>query len=104
VDRQEFRLSLNVLTLILGVCGFFGFGATLENEMPWAGPVVLYGMIYFAMAFLNIGIFGYITECHRNKAPEAFASLNLRNIYSFGMNYFISGKFCTTQSGILGQG
>jgi hypothetical protein len=73
------------------VVGFFGFGATLQNQAPWAGPVVLYGIIYFAMSFLNIGIYGYITECHRNKAPEAFASLNLRNIYSFGMNYFISG-------------
>ena len=77
---------------MLGVAGFFGFGATMQNQAPWAGPVVLYGLIYFAMSFLNIGIYGYITECHRNKAPEAFASLNLRNIYSFGMNYFISGK------------
>ncbi|OCT54622.1 cycloheximide resistance protein [Cladophialophora carrionii] len=90
IYEPEFRLALNFLTLILGVVGFFGFGATLQNEAPWAGPVVLYGIIYFSMSFLNIGIYGYITECHRNKAPEAFASLNLRNIYSFGMNYFIS--------------
>lgn len=39
---------------------------------------------------MSSSIYGYITECHRNKAPEAFASINLRNIYSFGMNYFIS--------------
>ncbi|KAF2734535.1 serine/threonine kinase 16 [Polyplosphaeria fusca] len=90
IYEPEFRLALNVLTLILGVIGFFGFGGTLQNKDPWAGPVILYGIIYFAMSFLNIGIFGYITECHRNKAPEAFAALNLRNIYSFGMNYFIS--------------
>ncbi|KAF1960645.1 serine/threonine kinase 16 [Byssothecium circinans] len=90
IYEPEFRLSLNILTLILGVIGFFGFGATLENGAPWAGPVFLYGLIYFSMAFLNIGIFGYITECHRSKAPEAFAALNLRNVYSFGMNYFIS--------------
>ena len=46
-----------------------------------------------AFAFIGAAfIYGYITECHRNKAPEAFASLNLRNIYSFGMNYFISGE------------
>lgn len=106
IYEPEFRLSLNILTLILGVIGFFGFGAALKNQDPWPGPVILYGVIYFAMSFLNIGyvssftipdfgahfprIYGYITECHRNKAPEAFASLNLRNIYSFGMNYFIS--------------
>ncbi|KAF2797300.1 serine/threonine kinase 16 [Melanomma pulvis-pyrius CBS 109.77] len=90
IYEPEFRLGLNIVTLILGIVGFFGFGACLENRTPWIGPVILYGIIYFAMAFLNIGIFGYITECHRSKAPEAFAALNLRNIYSFGMNYFIS--------------
>ncbi|KAJ4291674.1 hypothetical protein N0V90_009569 [Kalmusia sp. IMI 367209] len=90
VYEPEFRLALNVITLVLGVTGFFGFGATLQNGAPWGGPVFLYGLIYFSMAFLNVGIYGYITECHRSKAPEAFAALNLRNVYSFGMNYFIS--------------
>ncbi|KEF61961.1 uncharacterized protein A1O9_03533 [Exophiala aquamarina CBS 119918] len=90
IYEPEFRLSLNVLTLIFGVAGFFGFGACLQYQTPWIGPVFLYSLIWFAMSFLNIGIYGYITECHRNKAPEAFASINLRNIYSFGMNYFIS--------------
>ncbi|KAF2877601.1 serine/threonine kinase 16 [Massariosphaeria phaeospora] len=90
IYEPEFRLAPNILTLVMGIVGFFGFGATLENHAPWIGPVILYGLIYFAMAFLNIGIYGYITECHRSKAPEAFAALNLRNVYSFGMNYFIS--------------
>ncbi|KAJ4516781.1 hypothetical protein HRR75_003441 [Exophiala dermatitidis] len=90
IYEPEFRLFLNILTLILGIVGFFGFGAALRDEAPWPGPVILYGVIYFSMSFLNIGVYGYITECHRNKAPEAFASINLRNIYSFGLNYFIS--------------
>jgi len=55
VYEPEFRLALNFLTLILGIVGFFGFGACLQNETPWPGPVVLYGIIYFAMSFLNIG-------------------------------------------------
>lgn len=55
IYEPEFRLALNVLTLILGVIGFFGFGATLQNGAPWGGPVFLYGLIYFSMAFLNIG-------------------------------------------------
>jgi len=47
-------------------------------------------MQYFAVGFINISVYGYLTDCHRDKAPEAFAAINLRNIYSFGMNYFIS--------------
>ena len=55
IYEPEFRLALNVVTFVLGVVGFFGFGATLEKKAPWPGPVILYGIIYFAMAFLNIG-------------------------------------------------
>lgn len=55
IYEPEFRLALNVLTLILGIVGFFGFGACLQHETPWPGPVILYGIIYFAMSFLNIG-------------------------------------------------
>lgn len=60
IYEPEFRLALNILTLIFGVIGFFGFGATLENGLPWGGPVFLYGLIYFAMAFLNVG---YVRRC-----------------------------------------
>ena len=55
IYEPEFRLAPNILTLVLGIIGFFGFGACLENRTPWIGPVILYGIIYFAMAFLNIG-------------------------------------------------
>lgn len=55
IYEPEFRLSLNILTLVLGVVGFFGFGASLQHQNPWPGPVILYGIIYFSMSFLNIG-------------------------------------------------
>ena len=55
IYEPEFRLALNIITLILGIVAFFGFGACLHNQTPWPGPVILYGMIYFAVAFLNVG-------------------------------------------------
>ncbi|KAK3679515.1 hypothetical protein LTR78_001076 [Recurvomyces mirabilis] len=90
VYEPEFRLTLIVVVLILGGLSFFGFGLSLQAHDPWIAPVIFYGIQYFSVGFMNIAVYGYLTDCHRDKAPEAFAAINLRNIYSFGMNYFIS--------------
>ncbi|KAK3069290.1 hypothetical protein LTR53_012487 [Teratosphaeriaceae sp. CCFEE 6253] len=90
VYEPEFRLTIIIVTLILGGISFFGFGWSLEVHDPWIGPVIFYGIQYFSVGFMSIAIYGYLTDCHRDKAPEAFAAINLRNIYSFGMNYFVS--------------
>lgn len=90
VYEPEFRLVIITVTLIIGGMSFFGFGISLQAKDPWIGPVFFYGLQYFSVGFINVAIYGYLTDCHRDKAPEAFATINLRNIYSFGMNYFIS--------------
>lgn len=90
VYEPEFRLVLVIITLIIGGMSFFGFGWSLEVQDPWIGPVIFYGLQYFGVGFMSIAVYGYLTDCHRDKAPEAFAAINLRNVYSFGMNYFIS--------------
>ena len=88
--EPEFRLVIITVALVFGGMSFFGFGISLQVKDPWIGPVIFYGLQYFAVGFINVAIYGYLTDCHRDKAPEAFASINLRNIYSFGMNYFIA--------------
>ncbi|KAI1658593.1 MFS general substrate transporter [Daldinia decipiens] len=90
IYEPEFRLVLIVITFVLGGMSFFGFGWSLQQQDPWIAPVIFYGLQYFSVGFLTIAVYGYLTDCHRDKAPEAFAAINLRNIYSFGMNYFIS--------------
>ncbi|CZR58281.1 related to transporter protein HOL1 [Phialocephala subalpina] len=90
IYEPEFRLVLIIITLIIGGMSFFGFGISLQVQDPWIGPVIFYGLQYFGVGFMSIAVYGYLTDCHRDKAPEAFAAINLRNIYSFGMNYFIS--------------
>lgn len=88
--EPEFRLVIISVSLVLGGISFFGFGWSLEVEDPWIGPAIFYGLQYFSVGFMTIAVYGYLTDCHRDKAPEAFAAINLRNIYSFGMNYFIA--------------
>lgn len=90
IYEPEFRLVLIVISLVLGGMSFFGFGWSLQRQDAWIVPVVFYGLQYFGVGFMTIAVYGYLTDCHRDKAPEAFAAINLRNIYSFGMNYFIS--------------
>ncbi|KAK5164681.1 uncharacterized protein LTR77_009887 [Saxophila tyrrhenica] len=90
VYEPEFRLVMISISLLLGGISFFGFGWSLQVHDPWIGPVIFYGLQYFSVGFVTIAIYGYLTDCHRDKAPEAFAAINLRNIYSFGMNYFIA--------------
>ena len=90
IYEPEFRLVIIIVTLILGGISFFGFGWSISVDDPWIGPVIFYGLQYFSVGFMSIAVYGYLTDCHRDKAPEAFAAINLRNIYSFGMNYFIS--------------
>ncbi|KAL7621734.1 hypothetical protein AAE478_009061 [Parahypoxylon ruwenzoriense] len=90
IYEPEFRLVLIIITFTLGGMSFFGFGWSLQEQDPWIGPVIFYGLQYFSVGFMTIAVYGYLTDCHLDKAPEAFAAINLRNIYSFGMNYFIS--------------
>ncbi|KAI1397893.1 MFS general substrate transporter [Hypoxylon fuscum] len=90
IYEPEFRLVLVAITFLLGGMSFFGFGWSLQKQDPWIAPVIFYGLQYFSVGFMTIAVYGYLTDCHRDKAPEAFAAINLRNIYSFGMNYFIS--------------
>jgi MFS family permease len=95
IYEPEFRLIIIVVTLTLGGMSFFGFGMSLQAQDPWIGSVIFYGLQYFSVGFMSIAVYGYITDCHRDKAPEAFAAINLRNLYSFGMNYFVSSWIST---------
>lgn len=82
VYEPEFRLVIIFFSLIIGGISFFGFGWSLQVQDPWIGPVFFYGLQYFSVGFVTIAVYGYLTDCHRDKAPEAFAAINLRNIYS----------------------
>jgi hypothetical protein len=48
-------------------------------------------ILNFGLTFLNIAVYGYIRDCLRDHGPEVFASINLRNIYSFGL-YTLKGN------------
>lgn len=82
---SQFRLVTMFFTFVFGTIGFFGFGISLHYQLPWIVPFAFECIIIFGLSFLGIAIYGYITDCLRDHAPEAFASLNLANLYEFGI-------------------
>ena len=90
IYEPEFRLPLMVVATVLGVVGFFGFGATVEYQTHWLGPVLCFGFANMSMAFLATCAFGYVVDCHRTLNEEAFVAINARNILTFGLTYFVN--------------
>lgn len=83
--EPEFRLPLMVISLVLGVTGFFGFGITVHLKTHWLGPVLSYGCAYTSMVFMMTCVFGYVLDSYRKHNAEAFVAINLRNTLTFGL-------------------
>ncbi|MCJ1311155.1 hypothetical protein MMC25_004825 [Agyrium rufum] len=90
IYEPEFRLVLIIPTILLGVVGFFGFGATVHFQTHWSGPVLTFGLANMSLAFASGCVFGYILDAHANLAEEAFVAVNTRNLLTFGLTYFVN--------------
>jgi len=70
IYEPEFRLVLMVPVLILGVVGFFGFGASVHYQTHWIGPVLTFGLANMSMAFANGCVFGYVIDSYEDLSEE----------------------------------
>ena len=70
IYEPEFRLVLMFPVLILGIVGFFGFGATLHYKTHWIGPVLCFGIANLAMTFETGCVFGYIIDSYEDLSEE----------------------------------
>ena len=90
VYEPEFRMVLMIVAIILGTVGFFGFGVTVHNKTHWTGPVLTYGLASMSFAFLSTCVFGYLLDSYQHLIEEAFVAINTRNIFTFGLTYFVN--------------
>ncbi|KAI6432119.1 hypothetical protein MCOR21_003590 [Pyricularia oryzae] len=90
VYEPEFRLPLMAVAGVLGVVGFFGFGATVHNQTHWVGPVLCFGLANMSLVFASTCVFGYVIDCYRRLNEEAFVAINARNLLTFGFTYFVN--------------
>ncbi|KAI2630112.1 major facilitator superfamily domain-containing protein [Xylaria nigripes] len=87
IYEPEFRLPLVIISFLIGVTGFFGFGATVHYQTHWSGPVLCFGLANMSLAFSTTSIFGYIIDSHKELSEEAFVAINARSFLTFGTVY-----------------
>lgn len=89
VYEPEFRLPLMVVATLLGVVGFYGFGATVGYQTHWLGPVLCFGFANMSLVFASTCVFGYVVDSYKEHNEEAFVAINARNLLTFGLIYFV---------------
>lgn len=74
IYEPEFRLPPIIISFLLGVAGFFGFGATIHFQTHWSGPVLCFGLANMSLAFSNACVFGYVIDAHKELSEEGNSS------------------------------
>ncbi|KAI1418356.1 MFS general substrate transporter [Hypoxylon sp. FL1857] len=90
IYEPEFRLPPIIISFVVGIAGFFGFGATVHFQTHWTGPVLCFGLANMSLALSNASVFGYIIDSHKELSEEAFVAINARNLLTFGLTYFVN--------------
>lgn len=72
IYEPEFRLVLMFPVLLIGVAGFFGFGASIHYQTHWIGPVLTFGLANMAMAFETGCVFGYVIDSYEDLSEEGW--------------------------------
>ncbi|KAL2830305.1 major facilitator superfamily domain-containing protein [Aspergillus cavernicola] len=93
IFEPEFRLPIMVTYLLFTATGFFAWGQSLTNLDPWPIPVIVcLGLINLGVQLGTTGVVTYVVDCHREKAGEAFATMNfVKNLFAFGLTFYVNG-------------
>jgi hypothetical protein len=83
--------------LLFTATGFFAFGQSSYAQDPWPVPVVVgLGLINFGIQLGTTGVVSYVVDCHREKAGEAFATMNfIKNMFAFGLTNYLNDWVAT---------
>jgi hypothetical protein len=86
-----------VTYLLFTATGFFAWGQSSYAQEPWEVPVIIgLGFINFGIQLGTTGIVSYIVDCHRDKAGEAFATMNfVKNMFAFGLTNYLNNWVAT---------
>jgi len=65
-------MVLMIPVTLLGIAGFYGFGASVHYQTHWIGPVLTFGLANMSLAFANVCVFGYVIDSYEHLTEEAF--------------------------------
>ncbi|KAJ9200926.1 hypothetical protein DTO164E3_750 [Paecilomyces variotii] len=93
IFEPEFRLPIMITYLVFTATGFFAWGQSAHAQDPWPIPVIVcLGLINLGVQLGTTGVVAYVVDCHREKAGEAFATMNcIKNFFAFGMTFYMNG-------------
>lgn len=79
--------------LLFTATGFFAWGQSSHAQDPWPVPVIIgLGLINLGVQLGTTGVVTYIVDCHREKAGEAFATMNfIKNMFACGLTFYLNG-------------
>lgn len=95
--EPEFRLPIMITYLLFTATGFFAWGQAAYALNPWEVPVIVgLGLINFGIQLGTTGVVSYVVDCHREKAGEAFATMNfVKNLFAFGLVNYLNNWLAT---------
>lgn len=77
IYEPEFRLPPIIISFLVGIAGFFGFGATIHFQTHWSGPVLCFGLANMSLALSNASVFGYVIDSHKELSEEGMSLLSV---------------------------
>lgn len=95
IYEPEFRLVLMFPVLLLGITGFYGFGACVHYQTHWIGPVLTFGIANMAMAFATGCVFGYVIDSYKDLSEEG--SYTPQQYHHYPLYLLIFSSFCCHQ-------
>ncbi|KAF2172640.1 hypothetical protein M409DRAFT_62397 [Zasmidium cellare ATCC 36951] len=92
IFEPEFRLIPMVFTLLFTTAGYFVWGQSISQGLPWAVPVVVgLGFVTFGTQIGIATIFTYVVDCHQQDAAPALGLITLcQAMFSFGLTFYIN--------------
>lgn len=87
--EPEFRLTLAIPIFFTTCLGLISFGWTAQDETPWIGPTLCFGILSFGCSLGSTTAIAFCVDSYRQYAGEALVTLNFTKNILHGLIFSI---------------